>query len=157
MEMINAQMRWNLAHGDKGRDDKGNTKAPWSAPYRCPKCRIAVYKNKEHCKKHAAAHRKDCGKPPYWIPGKEEDALCQLVEKIEEKGDRIDAAGRAALMAQALGKDEDDESWESDDSEDTSEDGNDLTKILLQWFDEKTYQHQRVEWTGFTEMYHDDE
>lgn len=157
LENSMSYMRWKLSYGDDGVDFDGNHGPQICPQYRCPKCRIAVYKNKEHCKKDAAAHRKDCSKPPYWIPGEQEDALCQLVEKIEEG--KISSEERARLMAEAFGGGDDDDSWESVKSgeEAKDEDQKSVTAIILKWFDEKTYQSQRFEPTGFTDMYTDDE
>ena len=137
-------------------------------PLVCPMCRVIRYKSQEHQKKDYPSHRKDCGKPPYRIPGKEEERLTNLVNAVlEGKGtgdelevyDVVDVENEGEGYIQAEDDDDDDGSWESFDSNDEVEEPypQSVTSVIHKYFRDNVYKKTATSGeSGFTDLYRAD-
>lgn len=117
----------------------------------CKGCNVALYCCKEH-KKYILqdGHSRVCGSPPFRIPGKDEERLCEAVSRcyydVEIKqGLSVEEDNNATF------DDDDEESlWESIDSdEDEEESGYTGTTSIIYQFFKKYYDARRVEEPAF--------
>lgn len=123
----------------------------------CRECHVALY-----CSHGCArgdwrgGHKPLCGKPPYRIPGLEEDQLFQDVLTVPESalGEQM-----RQFLASRLGQheeinvyDDDSGSWESMDSDDDDEAQSEtVTEIVFRFFDKLSYRSQRAYAAQFTD------
>lgn len=118
--------------------------------FSCPTCKIAKYCSPEHQKSdYHAGHLYQCGKPPFRMPGQEEEALCRQIfdGNDTEKAVEVNAGSEHGEVRGSDGNnDSDDESsWESIDSQEEEQVGNTTTSIVYGWFYRKAYSNDRIE------------
>ena len=141
------------------------------------------YKSQEHRKRDHLSHKRDCGKPPYRIPGKDEGHLCSLLAdlaagkpvSLDDIGGHSPNEETATIRAVADydsdddndngnddgdehdDEDDDDGSWESIDSDeefDQDESSNPTaTDLIYTFFKSKVYDSYKAEETGFETLY----
>jgi len=122
----------------------------------CAVCQVALYKNSEHAKKEAGSHRKVCNRPPFRIPGQEEEYLCKAVE-ASFRGDPL-APIDVDLHDLLDGEESDEDDWESihsDDEEDVYHPT--VTNLIYDFFYRKAYKSQLIQDSAFQAMYTRDE
>eukprot|EP00541_Cyclophora_tenuis_P019093 CAMPEP_0116553738 /NCGR_PEP_ID=MMETSP0397-20121206/7209_1 /TAXON_ID=216820 /ORGANISM="Cyclophora tenuis, Strain ECT3854" /LENGTH=115 /DNA_ID=CAMNT_0004078833 /DNA_START=216 /DNA_END=563 /DNA_ORIENTATION=- len=111
----------------------------------------------EHQKMDFPSHKKDCGKPPYRIPGKEEERLRYIVDAIREGRD-VDDQEEEGWETDEGDEDDDEEegSWESIESgeeQDEETDPKSITDVIHKFFRDKVYKKEQADESGFADMY----
>lgn len=120
----------------------------------CKNCNVALYCCKEH-KKYISqdGHSRVCGSPPFRIPGKDEERLCELVsrnyyEDYIKQGLLIEASTEE-VNEEEVDEDDEDSIWESIDGDDVEEyEQNGTTSIIYNYF-KKFYDARRIEEPAF--------
>ena len=134
--------------------DSNDVKSP--ALMACPGCQVALACSKDHLKfHHQDGHKRYCGLPPFRAPFSDEDnALCRQI--LGPNNDDIDPLendhNRNEEEDGNYDESDDDGSWESVDSNDEVEETSKSEKIH-QFFNEKSYQHQRREAPPFANFF----
>jgi hypothetical protein len=133
----------------------GSPAPKMSAQRHCSICGVAIYKNAEHAKKEHAGHRKECSRPPYRIPGREEALLCRTVDAIIRGEEFLPAEN---VYEEPLDEADDDGDWESIDSNEEEDEADEgfkvtVTNVISDFFIRKTYKSQRVQESAFEALY----
>lgn len=120
----------------------------------CKGCNVALYCCKEH-KKYILqdGHSRVCGSPPFRIPGKDEERLCELVSRCYYEDDikhsLLIEESEEAVNEDEVADDDEDSMWESIDGDDEGEsEHNGITSIIYNFF-KKFYDARRVEEPAF--------
>ena len=118
----------------------------------CPGCNIAHACSQKHLNAiFREGHRRVCQAPPLHPFSKDDEALCREVlgEELHSKRNEY-----ASDSNEGIDSDDDASCWESIGSSDDSKNVEDMTDIILRYFDQKKY---KVEDKPFSNIYGDDE
>ena len=145
-----------VASPDAGR----STKSPWSSTSvrTCRGCNVALYCCKEHRKYILQdGHARVCGTPPFRVPGKEEERLCEAVAAC------FNGFPEGAAMIEPNEdsccdyiSDNDESVWESVDSDEEEQVGAMRATDIIYNFFRKSYDVRRVKEPAFARFYSDD-
>ena len=111
----------------------------------CPGCRVASVCSRECLKHlHQDGHKRHCGRPPYRTPFSDEDNnLCREIFGTEEENQEVVSEDIVV---------DDDESWESVDSDGDVGDAS-RSDIIFSFFNNKAYKHQQREPLPFAHLH----